>query len=162
MEQQTVEEERVAVDASIMQRILRGIRGEKLSKSRNHGPQGKQATPGQEGRWKRRLMARYEGKPDPRTQPHARLGRAKMIRPQFMLAAEARAEADRILKRAKIEMMLADCPEMKYVQGAFKNAFQLANASTPHIRSIPGFGPARRRKVYDYLKAHNVVVHWEP
>ena len=59
--------------------------------------------------------------------------------------------------------LLVECPEAKWVVSVpgIRNVWQLAQAPTDTIRSIPGLGPARRLKLRAYLISKNVPVAWE-
>lgn len=102
-------------------------------------------------------------KPDRRKQPFARLGRAKVKPPQFILEANFRQDMRRALSAIKLAKLVPECPEMKYLVGVpgLRNVWQLSQAPTEWIKAIPGLGPARRRKVWEYLRSKNVPLRWE-
>lgn len=115
------------------------------------------------GRRTRRAMARGGKDPDRRKTPHARLGRAKARTPIFIQDANYRNEVRKALSRIKTIKLVVDCPEAKYVAGVpgLGNVWQLSQAPTAWIQSIPGLGPARRKKLRAYLVSKNVPVAWE-
>lgn len=125
------------------------------------GPQGTPASPGREARWKRRAMARLGTDPDPRGQPHARLGRMKARQPDWMREAEARREMERFLRKLKISQCVQECQELKLV-AHLGSVLALANSSDASIRVVSGLGPARRRKIHEYLTSKGVPVVWKP
>lgn len=116
-----------------------------------------------QGRTTRRAMERYKGTPDRKTQPHARLGRGKPVKSQAQLASEYRQVLRSQLSRIKITMLLAECPEVKFVCGVpgLRNVWQLSRATTEFIHAVPGLGPARRKKIKAYLQSKQVPVAWE-
>lgn len=117
--------------------------------------------PKSDARYVRRAMARSGVDPDPRRQPHARLGRAKAKTPQFILEAEQRTAVRRFLRKLKITSLTRECPEMKLVEH-FGSVLALASASTEMMKQVRGLGPAKRKKIHDYLSSKNVPVNWKP
>lgn len=107
----------------------------------------------------RRAIQRYGKDPEAREQPHARLGRAKLIRPAFLVEAEQRTAVRRYLSKVKISALVPECPEMKLVEH-FGSVFVLASASTEMIKAVRGLGPTKRGKIRDYLISKNVPVNW--
>jgi hypothetical protein len=119
---------------------------------------------GSHGRAARRALARSDSGPDPRTRPHARLGRAKPVKSPQQWEWERQRAIQPVLSKVKLTMLLTECPEIKFVAGTpgLKNAWQLARATSETIHAIQGLGPARRKRIHAYLTGKNVPVVWKP
>lgn len=122
----------------------------------------KRNSPEAQGRSIRRAMLRQGQTPDPKTRPHARLGRAKMVKSQPQLMIEYQAAVRGELSRIKLTRLQGECPEIKYLLGTpgLKNVWQLSQAPTAWIQAIPGLGPARRKKIRAYLTGKGIQVIW--
>jgi hypothetical protein len=115
----------------------------------------------------RRAIQRADGSPDPRTSPHARLGRAKLAAPfkgPKQLALEEKAATRAYLSKIPVSALVADCPDMKFIAGVpgLRDTWQLSQAPSALIHSINGLGRVRRKKIHTYLVDKNVPVIWEP
>jgi hypothetical protein len=102
-------------------------------------------------------------KPDPRKQPHARLGRAKAVKSQAQIASEFRAAARAQLVKIKLHLILPHCPDIKYVVGTpgIRNVWQLSQQTNATMAAIPGLGPKRRKAILKYLHEHQVPTTWD-
>lgn len=110
----------------------------------------------------RRAMERVGVDPDRRTQPHARIGRARLAKSDVQRGIEFRTAVRAELSRIKVYRLVRECAELKYLAGVpgLANVWQLCRASTETMHSIPGLGPARLAKVRAYLVGKNIPVSW--
>lgn len=141
-------------------KFIQAIQGMAAKTAPTAGPTGKPTS----DRTKRRaLMRGVPGyKPDPKTRPHARLGRAKPVKSQAQLASEYRAAARGMLTKAKLTLVLPHCPEVKYVMEGtrIKNVWTLSQMTQEQINAVPGLGPKRRKALWTYLREHQVPTVW--
>jgi hypothetical protein len=109
----------------------------------------------------RRMARAAPGPPERAARSHARLGRAKPVKSRAQVAIELHSAIRAELRHLKLSQLQGECPEIKFVLG-LRTVWNLSQASTVTIHAIPGLGPARRKKVYDYLTSKNVPVSWRP
>lgn len=159
-----IDDELAALEANspartgVMNRILNSIAAK--AKSPNHGPV--KVTP-DHSRRTRRAMARSAPDYKP-VNTHGRLGRAKPVKSQAQLAYEYKTAVRGALSRIKVVRLITECPELKFVAGTpgLKTVWQLSQAPTEWIHSIPGLGEKRRKRIHAYLIGKDVPVAWKP
>lgn len=148
----------------VIDSVMRQVKATPTNRAPNEkSHRDKRNSPSAQGRTVRRAMLRQGQTPDPKTRPHARLGRAKMVKSQPQLVIEYRAAVRGELSRIKLTRLQGECPEIKYLLGTpgLKNVWQLSQAPTAWIQAIPGLGPARRKKIRGYLVGKGIQVIWE-
>lgn len=151
---------------TIIEKIQKLVGRRPHVKETPHGPRRdrKHGKTANEDRWKRRVMARAgdDYKPDPRTQPHARLGRARAKKSQAQINWEFREQARRALSRIKLTVIQPHCPDIRFVVGVpgLRTVWQLSQATNATMHAIPGLGPKRRQAILKYLHEHNVPTAW--
>ena len=113
------------------------------------------------GRRAQRALVRADGLPQI-PQGRIRSG-AKLAKSKMQQEIEYRAVVRKMLWKIKLELLLPDVPDLRFVIGqpGLRNVWQLCQAPTGTIHEIPGLGPARRKKIRAYLIGKDVPVAWE-
>jgi len=65
------------------------------------------------------------------------------------------------LRRIRTELLMQECPEMRFVSNIWPTVYLLREAETGDIHAVAGLGPVRRGKIRDYLASRNVIVKWQ-
>lgn len=97
-----------------------------------------------------------------RSAPHARLKRGTAGHADHWLAKSRRTKALRAtLGAIRTEGMIEQCPEVRFVVGAYPTALALAEAEYADLVKLNGVGPKRLTKIRAYLSKNNVPCSWK-